>query len=88
MNWLKAALRVVGPRLIAAISGVVVAKAAQKGLTLDPVEVTGIVVGAYAGIHRIISSKVNPGDSAKGRLVTAEKDAVDVGGQIIVEDKR
>lgn len=84
MNWLKAVLKTLGPRLFAAASSVLVAKAAQKGLTLDPTEVGGIIIGAYAVLHRAISSKVNPGDAAKGRLADAEKDAVDTGTTVKV----
>ena len=85
MNWFKTLAITLLPRLAAAAGGVIVAKAAQKGVTLDPVEMTGIVLGAYAAIHKAINSKVNPGDSAKGRLIEAEKVATDAGGTVRVE---
>lgn len=88
MKWILSALTVAGPRVVAAGAAVLVTKAAQHGLTLDPVEVGGFLLGVYGLVHKAISSKVNPGDAAKGRLATAEKDAVEVGGQVIVESKR
>lgn len=84
MNWLKAVLVTLGPRVIAALGGVIVAKAAQKGVTLDPVEVSGVVLAAYAAIHKAINSKVNPGDAAKGRVAAAEKSATEHGGVVSV----
>ena len=68
------------PRLAAAVGGVVVGKAAQKGLTLDPMEVQGVILAGYAGLHQLINSKVNPGGGAKLRLAEAEKEAVNTPG--------
>lgn len=84
MNWLKTVAQTLGSRLIAVVVSVVVAKAAQKGLTLDPAEVGGLVLGAYATVHRGVSSRINPGDAAKGRLADAEKDASDTGTTVKV----
>ena len=84
MNWLKAVSITFLPRLIAALAGVLVGKAAQHGLTLDPVEVSGVVIAAYAAVHKAINSKVNPGDAAKGRLAEAEKTATNDGTTVRV----
>lgn len=85
MHWIKVALITVGPRVLAAIAGVVVGKAAQHGVTLDPAETTGVILAAYAGIHKAINSRVNPGDAAKGRVAEAEKVAATQGGRVTVE---
>jgi hypothetical protein len=87
MEWFKAMLVTVGPRLAAAAGAVVVAKAAKLGVTLDPTETTGLILGSYAAIHKAISSKVNPGDAAKGRVADAEKTASQTGGAVVVEGK-
>lgn len=84
MNWLNAVGVTYLPRLIAAAVGVVVAKAAQHGLTLDPVEVSGVVLAVYAAVHKAINSRVNPGDAAKGRLAEAEKTATSNGTTVRV----
>ena len=85
MNFFKGALLALGPRLAAAAATIVVAKAAQHGLTLDPTETIGAMLGIYAALHRMISSQVNPGDAAKGRLVEAEKTAVSTGSVVDVK---
>lgn len=85
MNWLKAFAVTVLPRVVAAVAGVIVGKAAQHGVTLDPTETTGVILAAYAGIHKAINSQVNPGDAAKGRVADAEKVAAQVGGRVSVE---
>lgn len=85
MKWLKAMLVTVGPRVFSAIAAVIVAKAAEKGITLDPIETNGVMLGVYAAIHKAINSKVNPGDAAKGRVAEAEKDASAHGGTVTVE---
>lgn len=86
-DWIGAALTTVGPRVLAAGAAVLVGKAAQHGVTLDPTEMTGLILGSYAAIHKAISSKVNPGDAAKGRVANAEKDAANTGGLVRVEPK-
>lgn len=85
MNWFTNILRVLGPRLVAAGAAVLVTKAAEKGVTLDPTEVAGVLVGSYAAIHKAISSKINPGDAASGRVAAAEKSAANNGGTVVVE---
>lgn len=87
-SWLKAFAVTVLPRLAAAAAAVIVGKAAQHGVTLDPVETTGVVLGAYGALHKAINSKVNPGDAAKGRVADAEKVASDGGGTVRVEPSR
>jgi len=70
-----------GPRLVAAAASVAIVKgAAHVGLSLDPAETQGAILATYAIVHRAISSSVNPGDAAKGRVAAAEKVAADNGG--------
>lgn len=88
MNWLTSFLVTVAPRLVAAGAAVVVAKAAAHGVTLDPTETTGILLGVYATIHKAINSRVNPGDAAKGRVASAEKLATINGGTVVVSPDR
>lgn len=76
MGFLKKVWVVLGPRIGGAAVGFIVAKAAEKGITVDPATVTAIALGAYGVAHKVISSKVNPGDAASGKLASAEKDAV------------
>lgn len=84
MDWFKAMLVTVAPRIVAAGAAVVVAKAAAHGVTLDPTETTGLILAAYAGIHKAINSQVNPGDAAKGRIAEAEKVASENGSTVKV----
>ncbi len=65
------------PRVAGIVGGVLVAKAAELGVTLDPVEATGLVLAVYAFLHRAISKKVNPGDATKTVLIQADKDVVE-----------
>jgi hypothetical protein len=74
-----------GPRLIAAAAATMIVKyAGHIGMTLDPMETTGAILALYALIHRGVSSAVNPGDAAKGRVASAEKQAADLGGTVVV----
>ena len=63
-----------GPRVAGVAASAVVGKAAQHGLTLDPVETTSLMIATYAYLHRAISKKVNPGDATKSVLVTQDKE--------------
>jgi hypothetical protein len=57
----------------------------QVAVTVDPMAIGTAVattLGAYAGVHRLVSRFVNPGDAAKGRVATAEKNAADHGGTV------
>ncbi len=83
-NWFSAMLSTVAPRLVAAVASVIVTKALAHGVTLDPTETTGAMLAAYAAIHKAISSRVNPGDAAKGRVAAAEKKAANDGGTVYV----
>lgn len=80
MRWFKGLAVTLLPRLISVVAGVFVGKAAQWGLTLDPIEVTGIIVGTYAGTHRLINSKFNQGDAAGLRVAEAANEAADAPG--------
>ncbi len=78
MRLLKGILTSVGPRVISAIAAMISAKAAEKlGITLNPEEVAGGMLVVYAGVHKAISSKVNPGDGAKLRVNEAIKEATE-----------
>lgn len=80
MRWFKGVAVTFLPRLAAVVASVIVGKAAQHGLTLDPVETTGIILGTYAGAHRLVNSKFNKGDAAKLRVAEAENEAADAPG--------
>ena len=84
-DWISAMLATVAPRLVAAVASVVVAKAVANGIPMDQATVTGVMLGAYAMIHKAISSRVNPGDAAKGRVAAAEKQAAQYGGNVMVQ---
>lgn len=62
-----------------------------KGVvTVDPtmlVEVATAMIGTYAVAHRAVSSKVNPSDSASGRMIVAVQDAVSTGTAVVPEVK-
>lgn len=91
MNFLIAALKVAGPRILGSIfagTATWIAAKTQGSVTIDPevaaATVTSILL-SYAAAHRMTSSVVNPGDSAKGRVADAMKDASNVGGSVRVE---
>jgi hypothetical protein len=78
-------LRAFGPRVLASVFGGVatyIGVKSQGAIQIDAeaaaTTVTGILL-SYAAAHKAVSSKVNPGDSAEGRIIEAEKDAVDHG---------
>lgn len=73
---MKALFAIWGPRLFGVIASFVVGKAAERGLTLDPAEVTTLAIATYALMHRLVSKKVNPGDAAKAAVVVEEKAVV------------
>lgn len=78
-------IRTFGPRIAGGIvswlAGLIYVK--TKGMVqidaTQVVEVGTLMVGSYAGSHRLLSRVLNPGDAAKGRLAEAEKEAVDTG---------
>lgn len=77
MRLLKGIFTSIGPRILSAGATILVTKAAQYGLTLDPTELIGFSLGVYAALHKAISSKINPGDGAKLRVNEAIKSASD-----------
>ena len=67
-------LRVLGPRLIGILAGYASTKLAEStGAAVDPASLIAIGTAVYAGVHKAVSSKVNPGDAANGRVANAEK---------------
>ena len=84
MDFFKNTLKILGPRVLGAAAGLAAAKLAEKGVTVDPATLIGISLGAYAAVHKAVSSKVNPGDAAEGRVATAEKKAADQGSTVVV----
>lgn len=65
------------PRLAGILAGYLVTLAAKYlGLTLDPAEVTTLVLATYALVHRAISQHTNPGDATKSVLIAKDKAAV------------
>jgi hypothetical protein len=65
------------PRLAGIVAAWVVGEAQRRfHLTLDPVEVTALMLGAYAVVHRWVSEHTNPGDATKTVLIAEDKAAV------------
>lgn len=84
-NWLSNIAKTLGPRLIAAVAALLSTKAAEKGITVDPATLIGIGLSVYAGVHKAVSSQVNPGDSATGRVADAIAQAASsTGGSTVV----
>lgn len=88
MNWLKAVMVTIGPRILGAVAGGIASWVFAKtrgAVTIDPEQAAQIVTAGlvgYAGIHRVTSSFVNQGDAAKLRLARAENDAVETGSVV------
>lgn len=89
-NWLGAVVRVWAPRVIASVLGGIATYVGVKtsgAVQIDPAAaaevITGILVTYSAG-HKAISSIINPGDAAKGRVASAEKTASSNGGTVVV----
>lgn len=80
-------LRVLGPRALGILAGYASTKLAEKGVTADPATLIAIGTTVYAAVHKAISSKVNPGDAANGRVANAEKRAADLGSTVVVQSK-
>jgi hypothetical protein len=88
MNWFSGLLKTFLPRALGVAAGYATTKIAEKtGVIVDPASLATAAVAAYAVVHRTVSSKVNPGDSATNRMVTAEKDAIARGTAIIPDRK-
>lgn len=69
MPSLKGIAKVIGPRLVAVAAGWLSAELAKRfGAVVEPESLTAIMIGTYAGVHKAISAKVNPGDAATGRV--------------------
>ncbi len=75
MNWIKNVAKTFGPRLLGIIAGFASTKLAEQHVTVDPATLIGIGTVVYAGVHKAVSAKVNPGDSATGRVADAISDA-------------
>lgn len=94
MNKLGNILVAFGPRLLgllaAPLAGWLVVK--TKGVVqVDPdtlIEVGTAMIGTYAGVHRVTSSKFNKGDAATGRMADAENHASDTSSTVIVQRKQ
>lgn len=78
-------ISIFGPRILGGLASMLTGWifVKTKGMvTVDPaqvVEIGGTMLTTYAATHRLLSSVINPGDSAKSRLIVAEKVAVDTG---------
>ncbi len=64
------------PRVLGVIASGIAGKAAEHGISVDPATVTGLMLAVYAGVHRLASKHLNPGDSAKSVLIKEEKATV------------
>lgn len=64
------------PRVLGVVAGFIATKAAEKGLTVDQATLVAIGTGAYALVHRFVSSHMNPSDAAKRELVAPAKSEV------------
>lgn len=76
--------RVLGPRALGIAAGWISTKLAERGVTTDPATLIALGTTVYATVHKAVSSKVNPGDAASGRVATAEKKAADFGTTVTV----
>lgn len=84
MNFFTKILTIAGPRVLGAAAAWAATKLAEKGIVTDPSTLIGIALSAYAVVHKAVSSKVNPGDAASGRMATAEKEAAAEGSTVKV----
>lgn len=67
------------PRGLGIAAGWAAAKVTEKtGVSVDPSTLVGVALFVYAGVHRFVSSKVNPSDAAKRELVAPGKTDVAV----------
>lgn len=83
MNF-KALLAAYLPRLLGIGATFVTTKLGEKtGIVVDPASLIVAGLGAYATIHRIASSKFNPGDGANTRMVVADKEAIATGSAVV-----
>lgn len=90
-NWLGAVIRVWAPRVLGSLLGGVATYIGVKtsgAVQVDPAAaaevITGILISYSAG-HKAVSSIINPGDAAKGRVASAEKAASSMGGTVVVK---
>jgi hypothetical protein len=81
-------LRVFGPRLIGVLAGYGATRISeQTGVAVDPAALIAIGTVVYSGAHRVVSSIVNKGDAATGRVAHAENTAADTGTTVKVAPK-
>jgi hypothetical protein len=79
-----AILSAILPRVIGIGAAWITQKTAEKtGIVVDPASLNVAALAAYALVHRAVSSKLNPGDAAKPRMVEADKAAVATGSAVI-----
>ncbi len=91
MPSFKGFLKVVGPRLVAIAAAWVSAEITKRfNVTVEPESLTVIMLGTYAGVHKAISAKVNPGDAATERVGDAIKDAAGEAGpnEVVIPSKQ
>lgn len=78
-----------GPRALGIVAGFLAAKIGEiTGTVVDPATLTGLGIAVYSAVHRISSSKINPGDAATGRVAEGEKRADTTGGTVTVPSPR
>ncbi len=67
------------PRAAGILAGYLVGEAAKHGLTLDPEQITALMLVGYAFVHRLISKYTNPGDATKSAIIDYQKAIVRAG---------
>lgn len=89
-SWLSAVARTWLPRVLASVLGGVATYVGVKtsgAVQIDPAAaaegITTILL-TYSAAHKAVSSVINPGDAAKGRVAKAEKAASSQGGTVVV----
>jgi hypothetical protein len=79
MDW-SALIAAYLPRILGVAAAMVTTKLGEKtGVIVDPSSLVVAGLAAYAGVHRAASTKLNPGDAAKSRMIDADKVAVATG---------
>ena len=72
------------PRILGVAATWATTRIAEKtGIIVDSGSLVIAGVAAYSAVHRAVSTKMNPGDAAKPRMVEADKNAVDTGSAVV-----